>query len=219
MHNALESRTMALDSMPDASSTTVVQFYDRHAAEWEADRRLTGFAERAWLDRWLELVPQGGRILDVGCGFGWPIADYLIRRGLHVTGVDASAAMIARCRASYPDQQWRQADMRELSLGTTFDGILAWDSFFHLTGSDQQSMFPIFRKHAAAGCALMFTSGPEHGEAIGQLYGEALHHASLAPGHYRELMKAHDFTVRDHRAEDPACGGHTVWLARLDRGK
>ena len=40
-------------------------------------------------------------------------------------------------------------------------------------------MFPIFRDHAAAGCALMFTSGPSAGEAIGSYQGEPLYHASL----------------------------------------
>lgn len=202
--------------MSDPSARNVLALYERHAAEWEADRRLTDFAERAWLDRWIELIPTGGRILDIGCGFGWPIADYLISRGLQVTGIDASPAMIARCRESLPDQQWRVADMREFDLQATFDGILAWDSFFHLTGLDQQSMFPIFRKHASAGCALMFTSGPEEGEAIGQLYGETLYHASLAAEHYRALLSSNGFVVRAQRAEDPACGGHTIWLAQLD---
>ena len=204
--------------MPHPSSSQVIELYERHASEWEADRRRGDFAERAWLDRWIDLIPGGGRVLDIGCGFGWPIADYLVSRGLRITGADASPAMIARCGESFPAQQWHVADMRELDLQATFDGILAWDSFFHLTGSDQASMFPIFRKHAAQGCALLFTSGPEEGEAIGQLYGETLYHASLAPDHYRTLLDSNGFGVCAHRARDPNCGGHTVWLAQLGTG-
>ncbi len=204
--------------MPDPSARSVVDLYERHAAAWEADRRLTDFSERVWLDRWIALTPAGGRVLDIGCGFGWPIADYLISRGLQVTGIDTSPSMIARCRDGFPAQQWHIDDMRKLDLQATFDGILAWDSFFHLCGTDQQSMFPIFRKHAAPGCSLMFTSGPDESEAIGQLYGETLYHASLAPDHCRALLNANGFVVRGHRAEDPNCGGHTVWLARLEIG-
>jgi hypothetical protein len=61
----------------------------------------------------------------------------------------------------------------------------------------------------------MFTSGPSHGEAIGTLEGEPLYHASLDPAEYRELLDTHGFDVVRHVAEDPECGGHTVWLARL----
>ena len=60
----------------------------------------------------------------------------------------------------------------------------------------------------------MFTSGPRHGEAIGQLRGEPLYHASLAPEEYRTLLAAHGFAVVAERMEDPGCGGHSVWLAR-----
>jgi hypothetical protein len=76
-------------------------------------------------------------------------------------------------------------------------------------------MFAIFRAHAAPGAALMFTSGPSDGEAIGTFHGEPLYHASLAPDEYRALLRRHGFDVISHRAEDPGCGGRTIWLARL----
>jgi len=63
--------------------------------------------------------------------------------------------------------------------------------------------------------ALMFTSGPAVGEAIGQWQGEPLYHASLDPAEYRTLLDAHGFRVLHHHPEDPDCGGHTVWLARF----
>ena len=75
-------------------------------------------------------------------------------------------------------------------------------------------MLPVFAAHAAAGAALMFISGPAHGEAIGMLEGERLYHASLAPAEYRRLLDAHGFDVEDMVPEDPTCGGRTVWLAR-----
>jgi hypothetical protein len=105
--------------------------------------------------------------------------------------------------------------MRTLSLARRFDGILAWDSFFHLCPDDQRRMFPIFRHHAAARAALMFTSGPAHGEAIGSYKGEPLYHASLDAAEYRALLSANGFEVMAHMVEDPNCGHHTIWLAKL----
>jgi trans-aconitate methyltransferase len=56
----------------------------------------------------------------------------MAERGLSLTGVDASPTMISFCRSRLPDHEWIEADIRGLSLGPSFDGILSWDSFFHL---------------------------------------------------------------------------------------
>jgi hypothetical protein len=89
--------------------------------------------------------------------------------------------MIERCVARFPSAEFHVADMRTLALQRLFNGLIAWNSFFHLTVEDQRDMFPIFAAHAAKRAALLFTSGPEHGEAIGTFEGEPLYHASLAP--------------------------------------
>lgn len=107
------------------------------------------------------------------------------------------------------------ADMRTLSLAELFHGILAWDSFFHLNQNDQRRMFSTFRAHAAPRAALMFTSGPSPGEAIGCLGGEPLYHASLDADEYRKLLQDQGFAVVATASEDQTCGGRTVWLAQL----
>jgi hypothetical protein len=59
-----------------------------------------------------------------------------------------------------------------------------------------------------------FTSGPEHGEAIGSYGGEPLYHASLGPAAYERLLLVNGFSVAAYVADDRDCGGHTVWLAQ-----
>ena len=107
--------------------------------------------------------------------------------------------------------------MRELSMDSRFAGLIAWDSFFHLSPSDQWPMFARFAAHASAGAALMFTSGNEEGSAIGDLEGEPLYHGSLAPDEYRALLHEHGFTVVAHVPNDASCGQRTVWLAQKAR--
>jgi hypothetical protein len=60
----------------------------------------------------------------------------------------------------------------------------------------------------------MFTSGPLAGEATGSWCGEPLFHASLDPSEYTERLRANGFSVLSYLAEDPDCGGHTVWLTK-----
>ncbi len=191
----------------------IVSLYTRHAAAYDRQRgrKLT---EAHWIDRFLSLLPTTPSVLDIGCGMGEPIARHLIERSCAVTGVDSSAPLIALCRERFPQQIWQVADMRELALGRRFDGLIAWDSFFHLTPDDQRRMFPLFRMHAADGAALLFTSGPAHGEAIGSFEGEPLYHGSLDPAEYHNLLDENGFAVVEHVAEDPECGGHTIWLAQ-----
>jgi hypothetical protein len=109
-----------------------------------------------------------------------------------------------------PQQTWLAADMRHLSLSRCYAGLLAWDSFFHLCPDDQRRVFSIFGRHAGPGAALMFTSGPSEGVAIGSYRGEPLYHASLSEAEYRSLLHQHGFEVVAHVAEDPECGGHRL---------
>jgi 2-polyprenyl-3-methyl-5-hydroxy-6-metoxy-1,4-benzoquinol methylase len=196
-----------------SSADAIIGLYRRYAREWTNDRGRRLF-EKSWVDRFLGLQRPGSVILDVGCGSGEPIARYLIDNGYTVTGIDSSPELIEICRRTFPDVDWRIADMRTLALGRQFDGILAWDSFFHLSHDDQRDMFPIFAAHAAPKAALMFTSGPAHSEAIGEYRGEPLYHSSLDPGEYTALLTEHGFEVVEHVAEDPTCGHHTIWLAQ-----
>jgi hypothetical protein len=80
-------------------------------------------------------------------------------------------------------------------------------------------MFRIFKQHAALGTALLFTSGPEHGEAIGSFEGEPLYHASLATSEYESLLDAIGFSVTAHVVMDSTCGERTVWLAHQTGGE
>jgi SAM-dependent methyltransferase len=197
------------------SADDIIGLYERHAHDWVGDRSRPGkFFEQGWLDRFTAMIPAGGTILDLGCGPAKPMAAYLLAQGFDVCGVDSSPTMISLARTNFPDRQWIVADMRTLALGKRFAGVMAWDSFFHLKFDDQRRMFPVFRDHAAAGAPLLFTSGPRHGEATGDLHGTPLYHASLAPDEYRALLAANEFDVVDFVPEDPSCGGHTVWLAR-----
>lgn len=195
---------------------TVIGLYRRHASSWDAARRAGAWNDRGWHEAFAAELAPGAQVLDLGCGGGAPVAEFLAGQGLRVTGVDASPQLVALARARLPAAKWIEADMRGLALGRRFDGILAWDSFFHLGHAAQRAMFAVFAAHASARAVLMFNTGPEHGEAISTstFAGEPLYHASLAPEEYRALLDRHGFGVVRYVANDPHCGGRTVWLCR-----
>ena len=195
-------------------SDLIIGHYERHAREWAADRRNGGWSDKSWHDRFVSALPKGARVLDLGCGSGVPVAANMANRGLKVMGVDASPTLVSLCRERMPAQDWVVADMRSLSLGTRFDGILAWDSLFHLKPDDQRRMFEVFARHSADPAVLMFNAGPTYGEAIGSYRGDPLYHASLGPAEYEEQLSRIGFEITAHVVEDRRAGGRTAWLAR-----
>ncbi len=212
---------------PDAILATYEERASAYARRRAQARR---FIERGWLDRLIGAAEATAeatagteprtplRVLDLGCGPGVPIAAYLLARGCRLTGVDGARAMIDLFAKNLPQATAHHADMRGLDLGATFDAILAWDSFFHLSPADQAGMFPVFARHAAPGARLLFTSGPAEGTAIGAVEGAPVYHSSQTPETYRAWLAQAGFRVLAFVPEDPECGGHCVWLAERSDG-
>jgi 2-polyprenyl-3-methyl-5-hydroxy-6-metoxy-1,4-benzoquinol methylase len=195
--------------MPDR----VAEHYDRHAHAFDKARR-TEFIERPWFDRFMLGVRRGGRILDLGCGGGEPVDRYLIDHGYSVTGVDAAEKMIALARIRFARQRWLKVDMRKLVLGERFDGVLAWDSMFHLRHQDQAAMLIRMAGWLAPEGAMLFNTGPAWGEVSACQFGESLYHASLDPWEYRALFEELGLTEVAFAPDDPAAAGRTVWLVK-----
>ncbi|CAN5652779.1 hypothetical protein BH23PSE1_BH23PSE1_19530 [soil metagenome] len=75
-------------------------------------------------------------------------------------------------------------------------------------------MFAVLARNLAPGGAMLFTSGPDAGEAVGMVEGRPVHHASLSPAGYAAALEKAGLVARAFIAEDPDCGRHSVWLAR-----
>lgn len=201
----------------EAAAGAIIDLYSRHADDWSRMRDGPLNAdERPHLEAFAAVLPDGAEVLDLGCGSGRPIAEWLIGRGFRLTGVDASPALIERCRAAFPDHDWRVGDMRGLDLGRRFDGVLAWYSSFHLTAEEQAAMAPVYARHLKPGGILMFVGGPKRGVAMGEWMGSPLYHASLDPAEYRAGLRAAGMIDVEEVVLKPRDDeGARVWTARL----
>ena len=128
-------------------------------------------------------------------------------------GVSLKIMKMFKC-VEVEGQHWLVADMRTLDLGERFGGVLAWDSFFHLTAGEQREALPRLARHVAPGGGLLFTCGPAAGEVVGTVEGEPVFHASLSRDEYESLLDAAGLHVEAFEVEDPDCDLHTICLAR-----
>lgn len=199
--------------MSDVNKKQVYELYDE-ITNWFDSNRNKGLMEREYLEILINKIPEKGKILDLGCGSGEPIAKFLIEKHFTLYGVDGSKNMIELCKQRFPNHKWFVADMSILDLKEKFDAIIAWDSFFHLTQDQQRHMFNIFRNHINNDGILLFTSGTDNGEVVSKMNGRDIYHSSLSTNEYRALLKEYDFEEILYRSSDPNCGDHTVWLTK-----
>ncbi len=192
--------------------------YDRSAADWHRGR-VGSYPERPWIEALAAWLPAGAAVLDLGCGSGHPVAADLLARGFAVTGLDFSGQMLAIARATLPAGRWIEADMRHLPQAGRFHAVIAWDSFFHLTASDQRALIPRIAAALHPGGWFLFTSGPAEGEVWGAVSGGPVWHASLSPAAYAACLQDAGLHLRRFVAEDPDTAGRTVWLLRRSGAK
>ena len=132
--------------------------YDSLGTDYSHDYLAEPFFREAF-EGWLEMLPAGGRALEIGCGHGIPIAATLAAAGLRVTGIDPSAQMIAEARLAVPGQDFRQLALVALEERHAFDGACC---FFSLLCMDPIELrFGLERLHRALkpGAPLLIVSG------------------------------------------------------------
>ena len=202
--------------IPDADPSAVRAVYIRQAQTWDRNRGRFGI-EEAWLIRLTHRLPPGSAVLDLGCGAGDPVASWLVARGFDVTGVDFAPPMLALARARLPQARFVEGDMCTVRLDQTFDAILSWDAFFHLSPQAQRQTLPRITDHLAPGGRLLLTVGPKAGTATGHVGGEPVYHASLAPEEYCQILQDAGAPIERMALNDRASDFHSVLIARKTR--
>lgn len=186
--------------------------YEQQARYWDSVRP-DSLYEKPWLDRFASTLEPGGRLLDLGCGSGVPVAGYFLDQGFSVTGVDYANTMIALARERYPAGDWHVQDIKDLTIEGPFDGIYSWDGFFHLTVAEQRAIIPDLCRLVRPGGAILLTVGTGEGEVTGNVGGETVYHASLAPEEYARLLRQNGFETIIFVPEDQEYRGRSVLLA------
>lgn len=106
--------------------------YDLIASQWQAMRTTLPKPDQALFRCFLNQLPQESAILDLGCGTGTPVAQLLIENGHRITGVDRSKKLLAVAQERFPLHQWHLQDLESFNTNHTYNGVVIWDSLFHL---------------------------------------------------------------------------------------
>lgn len=113
-------------------------------------------------------LPEGARVLDVGCGPGWTSV-FLARMGYLVTGFDLAPDMITlaerRAAREGVDAQctFRVADSEQFDFPPEFDAVLVYDTLHHVQ-HEQAVLENCFRALKPGGKLVLAEPGFLHGK-------------------------------------------------------
>ena len=95
-------------------SNLVEQGYNKISKAYYTHRDLNKFNSE--LEQFVSLLPKEAHVLDVGCGAGIPTANFLIKRGIKVTGIDLSDSMLSMARENVPDAEFIKMDINKINF-------------------------------------------------------------------------------------------------------
>jgi SAM-dependent methyltransferase len=148
----------------------------------------------AWLQRWVGLIPPGGRVLDLACGSGRH-AVFLAGLGYRVTAVDRDLGLSAAVRDT-PGVTWLAHDL-EVGEWPFADGI--WQGVVAVNYL-HRPLLPQLVAGLASGGALIYATFA-HGQ---QRYGRPRNpHHLLMPGELLELARGRLHVVAYEDVEVP----------------
>ena len=181
-----------------------VEFYNKHAAEFY--RRTVDIAMEEGYQPFLDRIPDGGAILDAGCGSGRDSRAFL-DRGYRVTAFDASPQM-ARLAETLTGLPVAVLRFQEMDFAEEFDGIWACASLLHVPHAEMIDVFNRFEAALKPGghwhASFKYGTGEMAlGERTFTNYTEDTFRELLAPFATLEIaeLEAMDDSRPDHQGE------------------
>lgn len=168
--------------------------YNKIADQW-ADSRDRSSLSQLVIDFAASIKPHG-KILDIGCGTGYPITTFLGESGFIVTGIDISENLLQKAvERNIPNTTLHLCDFFDFEPTERFDGIIAFDSFFHFPKDKQAEIYSRVAHWLNSGGYLLFTHGNKEGEISGEMFEETFYYSCLDTQTVHELLSDSGFEI------------------------
>jgi 2-polyprenyl-3-methyl-5-hydroxy-6-metoxy-1,4-benzoquinol methylase len=188
------------------------QSYDK-IADWFVNYRKTSEVD-GYILWFIERIEKGGKILDVGCGGGVPNAGFLVEKGFDVTGIDFSEQMIRLAKENVPAAKFSKSDICAFQTDEKYEGIVAWDSLFHLEYDKNEFAFEKLFGMLKAGGYMVFSHGGGQGEITDTMNGENFSYSSLGPELTLQTLKEIGFQIVKYEVDCSESHGYMKAIVR-----
>jgi SAM-dependent methyltransferase len=145
---------------------------------------------------------------------GEPIARYLLTQGYRVTGVDSSSEMLRLARNNCPEAEFIEANIESLDFQPEYDGIIAWDSIFHIPKSRHARVFQSLNRWLKPDAPLLLSLGGSEDEFTDTMFGIEFFYSGYAPAVSTALLQQAGLEIVLSEVDDPGSRGHLAVLCR-----
>lgn len=170
------------------SMDRTVQFYDANALEYS--QRTVDVDLSSLYDRFLPLIPAGGRILDAGCGSGRDVRAFL-ERGFSAIGIDASQALVSQARL-LTGVNCQTVRLENVEFDRCFDGVWACASLLHIQKQKVVDVLSRLRRALTDGGVMFASIRAGVGEVSDR---DGRHFSYYTPLEFRLLLEQASFRV------------------------
>lgn len=151
----------------------VIAFFDRLAPGWDAEMIRSDAVINTILDN--TAVTEGKDVLDVACGTGVLIPDYLKRNVASVTGIDISPKMAEIAKEKFKQERITIlcGDVESTAFDRLFDCIVVYNAFPHFP--DPERLIRILSGLLRPGGTLTVAHGMSREKIDAHHHGTASH--------------------------------------------
>ena len=187
LHKYSDKTIYTFTSRSDANRYLCATAYDLIYEDWASYRKPINTC----IQEFCKYIPKGSKVLDIGCGNGYPISKYLIDNGYQVTGIDISEKMISEAKRL--SGEFSVCDFMEYASDSKFDAIIAFDSLWHIPLGLQKDIYKKIYDLLVDGGYCLFTHGIRHSEVSGKMFNQTFYYSSLDIDEVKSCIS--DFTI------------------------
>ncbi len=188
--------------------------YNKIASHYSENR--DQFKNDKYLFKLTELLNTESIILDVGCGSGKPIDQFLINNGFKVIGLDISEEQITLAKKNVPQAQFKVQDMMELEENEySVEAVVSFYAIFHTPREQHLDLLKKFYSYLKEDGMMLVTMGSSDWEGTeDDFHGAQMYWSHFGKDKNRKLVEEAGFEIIEDEIDLSGGEKHQVILAR-----
>jgi len=179
---------------PDEHGKIVRDGYNKIAEEYYLKRNL--FKNEREIQEFLAHLPEGGTVLDIGCGGGIPVLRNLVDNGYNAKGIDFSQGMLTLAKQNVPEAELILGDITKTNFESeSLDGIISTYAFIHIFRTQHPLLYTKIFRWLKPGAIMLVSTASTEWEEVNEYFGEPMAWSHPASRESLQLVNNTGFEV------------------------